>query len=87
MLLRIKVKNKDASFGLFFPLILLYLLLLVAIILCGIAYAFMMLAPQKSKQARTWMMFVFKSPRLISAARGMEIMVHSNDSDVKMFVK
>jgi len=87
MIFWIKVRSTDASFWFFIPLILLYLLLIIPMILCGIAYLFMLLAPEETKQARTYMMFVFKSPWLISAAKGTEITVHSNDADVKMFIK
>jgi preprotein translocase subunit YajC len=87
MLFWIRVKNRDTSFKFFLPLILLYLLMIIPIVLCAIGYTFMLLAPQSSRQARVYMMFVLKSPRLISAAKGTEIIVHSNDTDIKMFVK
>lgn len=87
MILRLKVRSDDTSFGFYFPLLLLYILALPIFIIAAIVYAFMMLAPYRTKEARGYMMFLFKSPQLLTAAKGMEIEVHSKDADVIMFLK
>ena len=87
MLLRIRIRNEETSFGFFLPLILLYIILLPVMLICAIVYGFMLLAPQQTKEVRGYMIFVLKAPQLITAARGTEILVHSNDSDVKMYIK
>ena len=87
MIFRIKVKSKDASFNLYIPLLLAYLLLLPAYLMIIIVYGFMLLAPQQTEEARGYMRFAFHAPALLNAAKGTEIEVHSNDADVIMFIK
>lgn len=87
MIFRLKVKSDDASFGLYFPLLLFYILAVPLFIIAAVVYILMMLAPARTRESRRGMMFLFKSPRLLTAAKGMEIEVHSKDADVIMFLK
>ena len=87
MLLRLKVRSNDASFGLFIPMLLIYILLIPVALICLIVYGFMLLSPAKSKEARGYLRIFFNLPKLLSAARGIEVDVHSDDADVKMFLK
>ena len=87
MLLRLKVKSKDASFGFYLPLLLLYILLVPVFTVTAVVYAFMLLSPEQTKEARGYMKFLFFMPALLNAAKGMEIEVHSNDADIVMFLK
>lgn len=87
MLLRVRVRNSDTRFGFFFPMLLLYILLLPVIIITAVVYTFMLTVPHRTKQARSYMKFVLHSPQLLSAARGIEIDVSSDDSDIKMYLK
>jgi len=87
MLFRIRVRSRDASFGFSLPMLLIYILFIPIAIITAIAYGFMLLAPKKTKQARGYMKIIFFMPKLLSAARGTEIEVHSDNSDVKTFLK
>ncbi len=87
MILRIRVKSKDASFGFYFPLILLYLLLLPVFVIATIVYAIMLASPEQTKEVRTYMRLLFHAPSLLCAAKGTEVEVHSNDADVMFFIK
>ena len=87
MLLRLRVRSKEASFGFFLPMILIYILLLPIVIICLVAYGFMLLSPSQTLQARGYLKILFHAPKLLAAARGTEIEVHSDDADVKMFLK
>lgn len=87
MLLRLKVKSDETSFGLWLPLLLVYILLVPAFVICSIVYAFMMLSPEGTKEARGFIKILFYLPVLLNAARGTEIEVHSNDADVIMYLK
>lgn len=87
MLFRLKVRSRDASFGFFFPMLLLYILLIPIFVIVAVIYVFMILAPRQTREIRRYMMFFFKTPQLLSAAKGMEINVQSKDADVIMFLK
>ncbi|MDC7125756.1 MAG: hypothetical protein PQJ46_09320 [Spirochaetales bacterium] len=87
MLLRVRIKNEETNFGFYLPLLLVYILLLPAYIIVAIIYAIMIAAGEKAKEARSYMKIAFYSPALLAAAKGTEIEVHSDDSDVIMFIK
>ncbi len=87
MILRIRIKNADTNFGLFLPMILIYILLLPVFAAVLIVLVLMLAAPGMSEKAWNFLKILFHLPALLSAARGMEVKVHSNDADVIMFVK
>ena len=86
MLLRLRVKSRDASFGFFFPMLLLYILILPIYLIVAVVYLFMMFAPDQSEAVRRYMTIFFRTPQLLSAARGIQIKVQSKDADVIMFL-
>jgi len=87
MLFWVKVHDEEHSFAFFIPLILVYLLLLPLFVLAALAYAAMCLNWDHTKNARGYMMLVFSLPSLIAAARGTEVEIHSDTSDVSLYVK
>ncbi|GEM_PF-885019 len=87
MMFWVKIHNEEHSFAFFIPLILVYLLLLPLFVLAALAYAVMCLAWDNTKEARGYMMLFFSLPSLLAAARGTEIEVRSDTSDVSLYVK
>ena len=87
MILRIRVKSEDASFGFYLPLLLLYILLLPIYAITATVYGFMLLAEEQTKEARGYMKLLFHLPKLLNAARGTEVDVHSDDADVILFIR
>ncbi|MDC7226523.1 MAG: hypothetical protein PQJ61_07140 [Spirochaetales bacterium] len=87
MILRIRIRSADANFSIFIPLLLFYILLLPIFIIAALVYAFMLLLPQLTKEARNYMRVVFHAPKLLNAAKGMEVDIESDDADVKFYIK
>lgn len=84
-LLIMRISDSRKHFRLFIPLVLLYLLVLPLFILIAVIYGLLFLLPG-TKEARSWMKIVFYSPKILAAARGMEIDVRSHDSDVRFLI-
>jgi len=87
MLLRVKVRDEKSSFGFFIPLIIVYMLFVPIIILGGVAYAILLIIPETTKQARSYLQLIMSLPSLLSASIGTEIEIHSDDKDISMYVK
>jgi hypothetical protein len=87
MLFWVRVHDDKHSFAFFIPLILVYLLLLPVYVLAVLAYTFMGLMGDEARTARGYMLAIFSLPSLFAAARGTEIEIHSDSSDVTLYVK
>ncbi len=87
MLLRIRIRDDKTSFGLFIPLIFVYLLMLPLYLLFSLVYGVVLLCTSPKAQTRLYMGLVFKLPLLLAAARGTEINVHSDKSKVILYIK
>lgn len=87
MIFWIRIKSPETSFRLFIPLILVYLLLLIPYVICVLVYAFLSIAPESTSTARGYLIIAVRSPAILIAMKGIEIKVHSNDSDISMYVK
>ena len=87
MIVRIKITGETNSFGFFIPMIFVYLLLLPAYLICAIVYACMCLAPDATVTARAYLNIVLRSPLIFAAARGTEVAVQSNDSNVLLYIQ
>lgn len=85
MLIRIKVRAPEAHFRLFFPILLLYLLLALPYLLLSIAYCIMRVVA-RDEQVTGYLKICFLLPSLINAAAGTDIEVHSNDSDITITI-
>lgn len=83
MIMRIRIRDgQGKGFGIWFPLVVLYVLLIPVYVILAIAYALMLVMPSNTSEARSGMLIVFYAPLLLGAARGTEIKVHSNESDI-----
>lgn len=87
MLLRLKIRDENTSFGLFIPLIIIYILLLPAYIICGIVYALIAASGNAASNAGIYMKIVFRLPQILAAARGTEIIAHSDKSNVTLYLR
>ena len=87
MLFWIRVHDDEHSFAFFIPLILVYLLLLPVFVLAALAYAVLGLIADDTSKARGYILAIFSLPSLFAAARGTEIDIHSDTSDVTLYVK
>jgi hypothetical protein len=87
MLFWLKVRNDSHSFSICVPLLLVYILLLPLMALGAIAYAMMLLLPQQARQAREWMALLVSLPSLLTASKGTEVRVQSDDADVTLLIK
>lgn len=87
MLLRIRVKSEEANFGFFLPLIIFYILALPLYVVVALVYLIMLMAGDGAREVRNYTKIAFYVPSLLKAAKGMEIEVHSDDSDVVLFIK
>jgi len=86
MLLVIRVRDDEHRFRLFIPLILVYLLLLPLAVLTAAVWLLLWLFPGTG-EVRKWMGTALYLPRLLSAARGMEIDVRDRKSDVRFYIR
>lgn len=84
MLIRIRIKDREhgKSLALFFPMIIIYLLLIVVYLLLALVYAVLLVVPGKTSEARAAIGLSFSLPNLLIAARGTEVTIHSDGSDV-----
>lgn len=87
MLLRVSVRSDKSSFKLFLPLILIYLLLFIAQLLSLISYMVLLAIPKRTVTARSYLMIIVRLPVLLTAAKGIAVSVHSNDSDIQFSIK
>ncbi len=87
MLLWISVKSDKSSFKLFLPLILVYLLLFTAQVLSLVLYMVLLTSPRRTVLARSYLMIIVRLPMLLTAAKGVDVSVHSNDSNIQFFIK
>ncbi len=88
MLMIIKIRNREhQAIRLYILLIFIYLLLLLPIITGALVYAAMMLSPEQTKGPRSGLKILFHTPHLIRTAIGLELNIHSNESDISILVK
>ncbi|PKL28866.1 MAG: hypothetical protein CVV46_04290 [Spirochaetae bacterium HGW-Spirochaetae-2] len=87
MLFWIRVHDDEHSFAFFIPLILVYLVLAPVYVLAALVYAVMCLLGDETKNARGYVFMLLSLPSLFAAARGTEIDIHSDTSDVTLYVK
>jgi len=86
MLLIIRIRDEGHRFRLFIPLILVYLLLLPLAVLATAVWLILRMIPGTGEAGR-WMGMALYLPRLLSAARGMEIDVRDRKSDVRFYIR
>ena len=80
-LILIHIRDDEHNFRLFIPLILVFIILLPLIVL-ALAVLILLTFIPGAAEARRWMQLAFYSPKILAAARGMEVKIRSNDADV-----
>ena len=87
VLIIVKIRDEGKKFSLYLFLPLIFLLLL-PLFLIGIVIYALMTAFRVDREARkTALALIVYLPRLVSASWGTEIDIHSEKSDVTVFVK
>ncbi|MGE4585609.1 MAG: hypothetical protein AB7C91_13245 [Sphaerochaeta sp.] len=84
VLIHIKVHDPSHTFGLYLPMVLIYLLLLPFVILGAIVLVILLAIPETAKQARNYLVLAGALPSLLSSSIGTEIEVHSNTKDIQL---
>ncbi len=82
MLLRVKIRDEERSFGFYLPMVLIYLLFIPVVLLGAIAVAILLAIPETSKQARSYLRLLLALPSLFSASIGTEIDIQSDAKDI-----
>ncbi len=86
MILWMRFRDEKHSFRIWFPLILLYILLLPVILLVLLAVPFLYLA-RDNAQARSVLRIILYLPQLVRTMNGTEIDIHSDDSDIAIYIR
>ncbi len=86
MLVRVKMQDETRSFGFYLPMVLIYLLLIPVVILGAIVFAILLVIPEISQQARSYLRLVLALPALLSACIGTEIAIQSDTKDIVIHI-
>ncbi len=87
MLLWVRIHDENHNIRFFIPFLLILILLLPLFIIACIILPFLYLAPSKTLPAKAALLIVLNIPKLLQSSRGLEIVTHSNDSDITIFIK
>jgi hypothetical protein len=87
MVLRFKIRSPEASFGFLIPLVLVYLLFIPVLALGVCVYVILLISPKQTAEVRAFFMMLFALPGLLTACKGTEIDIHSDDSDVTLYIR
>ena len=82
MLLRLKVHDDAHSFGLYLPMVLIYLLFIPVVIIGTIVIAILLMIPATAEQARSYLRLILALPTLLSASIGTEIVIQSETKEM-----
>ena len=87
LLLWVRINDANHHIRFFIPFLFVLLLLLPVFIIACIILPFLYLIPSKTLPARAVLRILLNIPKLLQSSRGLEIVTHSNDSDITIFIK
>ena len=82
MLVRVKMQDETRSFGFYLPMVLVYLLMIPVVILGAIVFAILLMIPEISERARSYLRLILALPGLLSACIGTEVVIQSETTDI-----